>query len=221
MNRSKTVLKALLGISFILGLMACASSGGTEQAAAPSPTPPSVEVETKIVGRVTMLPPTKDCNNALVNITSQEEFKEFGPAEIETVAQRIKKGLEEKGYKIVEAAAEADYVILGTLVFAGDADPEYLKAMYRSGYGTQRVEREKKRDLIASSVGFMTDKVRARSYGLVIDYSIDSSQRTKTGVMRQKSRCRIVAGVPSSRKTFEEVNPSMKESMAANFLQLL
>lgn len=221
MNRSEKVVKTLLAIFFALGLMACASSGGSEQTSAPNATTQSVEVETKIVGRVTLLPPTEDCHNALVTITSQEEFKEFGPAEIETVVQRIKKGLEEKGYQIVEAAAEADYVIIGTLVFAGDAEPEYLKAMYRSGYGTQRVEREKKRDLIASSVGFMTDKVRARSYGLVIDYNIDSSQRTKTGVMRQKSKFRIVSGVPSSRKTFEEVNPSMKESMAANFLQLL
>lgn len=197
-------------IAWILWVSTFAFASDTDQSTAS----PAIEVVTKSSSNVILPPPAKGHDKVLVDISYATVNRQID------LAEQIERGLAEKGYQILADPDQADYTLLGAVIYVGEAEPEYLLKAYNSGYGSRLALREKKRDLIASSVSFLVDKVRARSYALVVDLNIESTQKTKTGIVRQKNKTRIISGVQSSRRSAEEVMPAIRDHLIDAVLEM-
>lgn len=128
------------------------------------------------------------------------------------LSQSIVQGLSGKGYQTT-AGADPDYIISGSIIFHGEAAPEYVQAAYRSRYGTRLVEGEKKRDVIASGIGFLVNKVRAKSYVMILDLKVESSRKAGRGLAFNTHKARIVAGVEGSYRSADEILPAMEQAL--------
>ena len=163
----------------------------------------------------TVLPPAiKGQNHVLVKIsnpTGQDGL---------ALGDHLKGGLSQKGYRIVDYPDQADYTVLGSVIQAGEIQPEALKAARRSRHGTRIIARETHAGLLSKAVGSLVDGARAKCYAMIVDVKITCKQKDGRTTSRQNSKTRIVAALENTRQPLTQNLPAIEESVLRTLLSI-